>query len=191
MEFMKQTQLQDAAVLAPLIEKDGELHLLFEVRDSSISQGGDVSFPGGRMEDGEDGALAAIRETAEELLVSEDQVELLAPLFQFTGPGGRRIFSYMGLLHDYRYTYSSDEVARVFTVPLSYFLENEPLITTTVEHIRVAEDFPIELVAGGKNYHWRTTERQVYFYQVQGEVIWGMTAELLHAMAERMKKENI
>ena len=39
-----------SAVLLPLIEVDGEVHVLYEVRSQHVSQAGDSSFPGGRVE---------------------------------------------------------------------------------------------------------------------------------------------
>ena len=57
------------AVLVPLIEIDEELNLIYEVRSNSIEQPGEISFPGGRIEDGESPEEAAIRETSEELLL--------------------------------------------------------------------------------------------------------------------------
>jgi coenzyme A diphosphatase NUDT7 len=41
------------AVLVPLIEIDGELNIIYEVRSNSITQPGEISFPGGRIEEGE------------------------------------------------------------------------------------------------------------------------------------------
>ena len=42
-----------AAVMIPLVESEGKLHILFELRNSKIQQGGEVCFPGGRVEPGE------------------------------------------------------------------------------------------------------------------------------------------
>ncbi|MBQ2617853.1 MAG: CoA pyrophosphatase, partial [Oscillospiraceae bacterium] len=41
-----------AAVLVPLLERDGALHVLFEQRDAHIMQGGEICFPGGHVEPG-------------------------------------------------------------------------------------------------------------------------------------------
>ena len=57
------------AVLIPLVEKEGQLHVLFELRSANVAQGGEVSFPGGHLEPGEDAAQAVVREACEELLV--------------------------------------------------------------------------------------------------------------------------
>ena len=54
------------AVLCPLVERPEGVHLLFEVRSRTVSQGGEVCFPGGRMEPGEMPQSCALRETWEE-----------------------------------------------------------------------------------------------------------------------------
>ena len=51
----------ESAVLVPLVEKDGVWHLLYEVRSSTIRQGGEVCFPGGHREAGESIVDCALR----------------------------------------------------------------------------------------------------------------------------------
>ena len=52
------------AVLVPLVEANGELHLLYEVRAATLQrQPGEVCFPGGRIEEGETAVQCALRET--------------------------------------------------------------------------------------------------------------------------------
>ena len=51
---------KEFAVLIPLIEEDGEVKLLFEVRSKDIRQPGDVCFPGGKIEEGESETEAAL-----------------------------------------------------------------------------------------------------------------------------------
>ena len=77
------------AVLIPLVEKEGELHILFEVRQAGIRQGGEICFPGGMIEEGETAEEAAVRETAEELLIPAEKIEVIAPMHVMSGPGGR------------------------------------------------------------------------------------------------------
>ena len=58
------------AVLVPVVEWNGKLHLLFEVRSDALRrQPGEVCFPGGRMEEGESPTQCALRETEEELAI--------------------------------------------------------------------------------------------------------------------------
>ena len=62
------------AVLCPLTETAEGLSLLFEVRAKGLRQGGEVCFPGGRMEAGESQIQCALRETAEELSIPAAEV---------------------------------------------------------------------------------------------------------------------
>ena len=67
------------AVLAPLVEIQSGPRLLFETRAAALRQGGEVCFPGGRMEPGETPEDCALRETEEELSIPRGEVELLGP----------------------------------------------------------------------------------------------------------------
>ena len=70
------------AVLCPLLEQPDGVHLLFEVRAAQLRQGGEVCFPGGRLESQETPAECALRETEEELSIPRSQIQLLgAPDF--------------------------------------------------------------------------------------------------------------
>ena len=117
-----------AAVLVPLLPReDGGHDVLFELRSEEIDiQPGEVCFPGGHLEPGEDGLQAAVRETCEELLVEPGQIEVLGKLAGPAGIGGSPIEAYVGVLRGYEGTFSADEVARTFRIPLAWLLENDP-----------------------------------------------------------------
>ena len=68
------------AVLLPLITIDNEWHVLYEVRSETISQPGEVSFPGGRIEAGESPQEAAVRETHEELNIPTEAITVLGEI---------------------------------------------------------------------------------------------------------------
>ena len=168
------------AVLIPLVEEGGELSILFEVRQTGIRQGGEICFPGGMVEKNETAAEAAVRETAEELLIPADHIEVIAPMHVVGGPGGAVLSSCLGILHGYAGTYSKGEVDHVFTVPLSWFAAHAPRICEGAMAVDLAEDFPYELIPGGRAYPWHKVPRRFYFYESEGGVIWGITAELLY-----------
>ena len=168
------------AVLIPLIEKEGELCILFEVRQAGIRQGGEICFPGGMIEEHETAEEAAVRETAEELLIPEENIEVIAPMHMIGGPGGAELSSCLGIWHGYTGTLSRREVDHVFSVPLSWFAEHAPRICDGAMAVDLAEDFPSELIPGGRDYPWHRIPRRFYFYESEGGVIWGITAELLY-----------
>lgn len=182
---------RDAAVLMPLVEKDRKLFLLFEVRSSSIAQGGEICFPGGRIEKNETAGDAALRETCEELCLTEDQVHLISPMHRMGAPGGGEVTSFLGTLSDYQGTYEKDEVDHVILVPLSFFLETKPRVSRAKMCVALPDDFPYELIPGGKNYPFRSVPRTFYFYQTEQGVIWGMTAELVFNLIETLKEDGI
>jgi 8-oxo-dGTP pyrophosphatase MutT (NUDIX family) len=71
-----------AAVLAPLFERDGELHAVFTKRRSDLRlHAGQVSFPGGRRDPGDADLIAtALREAHEEIGLEPSLVQLLGAL---------------------------------------------------------------------------------------------------------------
>lgn len=175
-----------SAVLIPLVERSGTLHLLFEVRSAAIRQGGEVCFPGGLVEAGERPEQAAVRETCEELLVEPSQVRVLAPMFQ-TERGDLRIMSYLGTVSGYADSFSPDEVSRIFLLPLDWFLQNEPEIHTGRLEVRPDEGFPYDLIPGGRDYPFAAGTRRFYFYRTPHGVIWGLTAAILYHTIQLLK----
>src|SRR4051794_6499008 len=72
----------DAAVLVPLYVDDaGDLHAVFTERRHDLRRhAGEISFPGGRRDDGEDLADTALREADEEIGLPATDVEILGAL---------------------------------------------------------------------------------------------------------------
>ena len=191
MERLAAARARDSAVLIPLVEREGDLSVLFEVRSASIAQGGEICFPGGRVEAGESPEETAVRETVEELSLSTDQVEMLAPLFEKIGPDGGCVSVYLGWLDDYRGTRSESEVERIFLLPLNRLLEFEPRIHDDEIVTVTGEDFPYELIPNGRDYPFRKMARRFYFYETEDGVIWGLTAELLFHFLELLRKGDV
>ena len=178
---IEQEKEKVSAVLIPLIRKDDGYHILFEVRSNNLShQPGEICFPGGRREDDETSIEAAVRETCEELLVSESDIELYGPLDYFLSPAGLRIDAYLGELIDYHGQYSKDEVAETFTVPLEFFRNTQPERYFNKVNMLPENDFPFNKVPGGKDYPWAKGKYEVLFYEYDGYVIWGLTAKILY-----------
>ncbi|MCD8299725.1 MAG: CoA pyrophosphatase [Clostridiales bacterium] len=175
-----------AAVCIPLIETEDGWDILFEIRAADIaSQPGDICFPGGLLESGETTQEAAVRETMEELLVREDQIEILGLMDVFAGGGGNLfVYPYAGILSGYEGTFSTDEVETVFCMPLTFFLENEPEVYRISMKVIPQEGFPYERIHGGRDYGWRERTEEVLFYKYEDYNIWGMTAKILKAFVD-------
>jgi peroxisomal coenzyme A diphosphatase NUDT7 len=167
------------SVLLPLIKVDGKLNILYEVRaDDLNTQPGEISFPGGRVEKGESFKEAAIRETCEELNIEENRLEFLGQLDYMITPYNIIIYSYAAHLKEgiSNIKVNSDEVKRIFTVPLNFFLNNEPDFFQMTIEVQENKEFPYELVPEGRNYKWRKGKYPVYFYHYKDYIIWGFTA---------------
>ena len=141
--------------------------VLFEVRSSQIpDQPGDVCFPGGAVEKGESYEEAAVRETCEELFVQPEQIRIIGAS-DIMHVRNTMIYPYVGILNDYKDSFSEDEVAEVFRVPLRFFLETEPDKYLVDAMAQPGEDFPYELIQGGRNYKWRVMKTEELFYQYE------------------------
>ncbi len=170
------------SVLAPLIEVNDELHLLFEVRSEKLkTQPREICFPGGRIEPNETAMDCAIRETSEELNLLASHIKVYGALDFLVLPYNLVLYPFLGSLNIALETidFSRDEVAEIFTVPLKYFMENPPLSHPIEIQILTGEDFPYHLLENGDDYRWKNGKYPVYFYLYEDYVIWGMTARIV------------
>ena len=114
-------------------------------------------------------------------------MDIIGKLPKMVTPRGGDLYPVIGVLSDYKGTYSRDEVDHVFTVPLSFFLENEPSRYEVGMETRPGEDFPYELIPGGREYPWAKRTRKIYFYQYGDITIWGVTAGVMRAFVRRIR----
>lgn len=180
-----------SAILIPVLIRDGAFHILYEVRSSRLhTQPGEVCFPGGRIERGETPVEAAVREAVEELCISSDQIEIVGELEETAGPGGIRLYSFIGVIHGYEDTWSRAEVDHVFTLPLDWILSHEPDVYKVRMEQKLPEDFPYDSVPGGRDYKWRSQFYPVPFYIGTEPVLWGMTARVTQTLAGLLRMEK-
>jgi 8-oxo-dGTP pyrophosphatase MutT (NUDIX family) len=157
----------DAAVLAPLYLRDGEVHLVLTRRPGDMRRhAGEVAFPGGRQDPGEDLMTTALREAEEEVGLPRADVELLGALKPVpTLATGYAIYPFVGLIDPGReWVLSPREVEEVI----------EPSVA--------------ELQAG---YDRRRIVRRGIplrsdVYIVGDAFIWGATARMLTDLLERL-----
>ncbi|MFZ0679101.1 NUDIX hydrolase [Candidatus Binatus sp.] len=112
-----------AAVLIPLFERDGELHIVYIRRSDHVaSHRGQVAFPGGRV-DAVDATLldAALREAHEEVGIHPSTVDVIGALATMqTTTSGIVVAPFVGVIpSDTQLKPQLSEVAQIFDVPLS------------------------------------------------------------------------
>lgn len=170
------------SVLVPLVEKDGELHILYEVRAESLKkQPGEVCFPGGRLEDGETAEECAVRETCEELNIAPENIKVIAELDYLHTYSNFTLYSILGVIDEAvisELSVNKDEVKEVFLVPVSFLAENEPEVYRYNVIPDIGEDFPYEKINLTSGYNWRKGKSTVPIYHFGERVIWGLTARI-------------
>ncbi len=172
------------AVLMPLFynSNSSEWLVVFQLRSSTIpTQPGEISLPGGKIEQGETAKQTALRETNEELGILDHHISIWEELDQLITPFNMSISSFAGEIHvplkDLKI--NPDEVAEVFTIPLNFFVNNPPKSYDMTVKVKPDRHFPYELVPGRENYQFRTGNYPSYFYIYNDRVIWGFTARII------------
>jgi 8-oxo-dGTP pyrophosphatase MutT (NUDIX family) len=182
--IMSQDEYFLSAVLLPLIEKQGQTHVLFEVRAEDLDvQPGEICFPGGGIEDHErDNPLnTALRETSEELGIKEEDVQVLGALDILPTPMGRLVYPYAGRILTPEIRPNPQEVAEIFTVPVTFLLNNPPTKTCVGVATQYSPDFPFDKIPPTYEQGWQKRWRfSIYYFEYEKYFIWGMTAKILY-----------
>jgi 8-oxo-dGTP pyrophosphatase MutT (NUDIX family) len=158
----------NAAVLVPLYQQGDRLHVVFtKRRDDLRRHAGEISFPGGRYDDGDvDLRTTALREAEEEIGLPRDAVEVLGALQPTpTIATGYAVYPFVGLIEPGRaWTLSAREVAEVIELSLAALLDGY------ARRRLVRRGLPI-----------RTDT-----YLVGEHLIWGATARILADLFDRI-----
>jgi 8-oxo-dGTP pyrophosphatase MutT (NUDIX family) len=155
-----------AAVLIPMFKEDDDYRVLFTKRTSTVeAHKGQISFPGGRVDE-RDGSLleTALREAYEEIGLHSRDVMILGRTDDMrTVASNYIVHPFVGFIpHPYSFKISMDEVAKLISVPLKIFLDSSSTI-------------PV-------NYQGTTYRSLTYSYE--GEVIWGATARIMQNLVD-------
>jgi 8-oxo-dGTP pyrophosphatase MutT (NUDIX family) len=162
-----------AAVLVPLLPRPEGLHVLFTERSKELrAHAGQISFPGGSVEPADpDVRAAALREAREEVGLHPAHVEVLGNVDDCpTFVTGYVITPVVGVV---------DPLA--FTAAGRYPWEPSPA------EIAALHELPLEPFCDPRNLRVEMREREglqfeLYWYNVQGNVVWGATARILHQL---------
>jgi len=178
-----------SAVMILLVEENGEPNIVFEVRAEKLRlQPGDVCLPGGRVEGKETPREAAVREAMEELNLSFDEIEYIGEMNYFITPYNAIIYPFVAKCKKMNIQYNKSEVDHIFKVPISFLMENEPILYELEIGPNLKEDFPYHLIKGGKEYKFGRGKLLEYFYSFNDNIIWGTTALIVKNFIDTIKK---
>ena len=161
-----------AAVLVPLVVHEDGLNVMLTKRTDHLNNhGGQISFPGGRVDDSDRDALhTALRETEEEVGLHSKDIEIIGELDEYIVGTGYLVNPIIGVIEPpFELTLHEGEVAEVFEVPLEFVITPENM----KRHAREFE--------GIKRHYFAITWAE-YF-------IWGATAGMLRNLSQRLLVE--
>lgn len=161
-------EARQAAVLVPLLADAGDLWTVLTRRTRELPHHkGQIAFPGGTLEPGEDPWEAALREAEEEIGLHPRLVLRLGQLDEAETPSGFRIVPCVGAVpNDFEPRLQTDEIAEAFRLPLTAFANPQ-----------LVEDR--EVVLEGES-------RVLRVYHVGRRQIWGLTARVLGNLLDRL-----
>ena len=160
--------IRPAAVLIPIVARDEPMVLLTQRTAHLTSHAGQISFPGGKIDPGDESPLAAaLREAEEEIGLAREAVEPLGYLDLYMTTLGYRIVPTLARVRpDFSLHLNRGEVADAFEVPLSFLME-------AANHQRHTRE-------------WKGITRTFYAIPFGERYIWGVTAGILRNLYERI-----
>jgi 8-oxo-dGTP pyrophosphatase MutT (NUDIX family) len=162
-----------ACVLMPLLQREDRLHLLFTKRTDSVEHHkGQISFPGGMVDDTDTSPKhTALRELEEEIGIKQSAVTILGQLDDIHIPSGFVVTPIVGFINSLNgLSTNKEEVSEVFFISLEKFFDSS-LIRTEMRELQ-------------------GMQRQVYFYDVWKEPVWGATAHIIKQFTDLVSNHS-
>ncbi len=160
--------LLPAAVLIAVTDRADPGVILTQRTDTMSRHPGQIAFPGGRIDPGEDVVTAALREAEEEIALPRDQVRVIGEADSYRTVTGFQVTPVIGIIPpDLIFTPSEAEVASVFEVPLAFLLDEANHVEATLE--------------------WQGHDRHYYEIMWNERRIWGATAAMIVNLARRLR----
>jgi 8-oxo-dGTP pyrophosphatase MutT (NUDIX family) len=164
--------LTPAGVLVPVRRHDTGLTVLLTQRSAELKHhAGQVSFPGGRMEESDADIVAtALRETREEVGIAENQVSIVGYLETMPTVTGYAVTPVVGLVEgSVDLEIDRTEVEYTFEVPLSFLLDS-------ANHRLVQRE-------------WQGVSFSMVEFHYDGQRVWGATAQMLLRLINIIKNK--
>ena len=160
--------LLPAAVLIAVTDRADPGVILTQRTDTMSRHPGQIAFPGGRIDPGEDVVTAALREAEEEIALPRDKVRVIGEADSYRTVTGFQVTPVIGIIPpDLVFTPSEAEVASVFEVPLAFLLDEANHVEATLE--------------------WQGHDRHYYEIMWNERRIWGATAAMIVNLARRLR----
>ena len=160
--------LTAAAVLIPITDRARPGVILTQRVETLRKHAGQVAFPGGRIDPGEDSVTAALREAEEEVALPRSAVEVIGPTDRYRTGTGYTITPIVGVVPpDLPLHPNEGEVASVFEVPFDFLLNPANHEERTVE--------------------WQGAARTYWEMTWEDRRIWGATAGMIVNLARRLQ----
>ena len=166
-------KLRQAGVLIGIVPDRDTPRVVLTKRSSALKHHpGQIAFPGGKVDEGDDGPVgAALREAEEEIGLERGRVEVLGRLAPHETVTGFEVTPVLGLIRrPQAFVAEVGEVDEVFEVPLAHCLDRS--------------------LYSVQSRQWRGQARAYFTVPWGPYYIWGATARMLRGMAERMADDS-
>jgi len=167
-----------ACVMGLIYPENNELHMAFIERTFSHpddKHGGQISFPGGKLEEDDDTYLmGALREVEEEIGIPPDQITVMGQLTEL-------------------YVFASN----FLVYPFLGYMKYSPSFVPQVEEVASIISFPIEELLSKNIIETRDIKvrnhlmKDVPYYKLNEHVLWGATAMITSEIVELVRRAKL
>ena len=168
--YLYQGTLRRASVLIPLIHSTNGIEIVLTKRAEHLKHHpGQISFPGGKVEEWDDNIVsAALREAHEEIGLNPADVDIVGQLKDYHTITGFNITPIVAFIpNNYPFIIDENEVSEIFTVPFKHFIDENNHLDVEVKRQGI--------------------KHNIYFMPYLEYNIWGATAAILKDLVVHLK----